>query len=109
MFETNGNADQTGCNAHCLLLRRREFGMGGRGWVSCNGTAIAKVICHRDHFQCIQECTAAIEAAFDIEGEDTTAIFHLLFCDRILRMIFQERVFYPAKPGMALQSFRKMK
>jgi hypothetical protein len=92
VFESYGNADEAGADAYGGAFFGREFGVGGAGWMGGNAAGVAEVSGEGEHFEAVEEFLAGQEAAFQFEADDSAAVVHLSFCDRVLGVAGQEGV-----------------
>ena len=92
VFESYGNTDETWADAYSSAFFGREFGVGGAGGVGSDTAGVAEVGGEGEHFEVVEELLAGLEAASQFEAYDATAVMHLFFCDRVLRVAGQEGV-----------------
>ena len=103
MFEPYGDADKAGADADGGAFFGREFGVGGAGGVGGNATGVAEVSGEGEHFQAVEEFLAGLEAAFQFETDDSAAVVHLFFCDRVLGVAWQEGIAERGDGGVGLE------
>jgi len=93
MFEADRDADEAGGDIDGCSFFGGQLCVCGTGGMGGDAAGVAKVGGKGEHFQVVEETTAAFETAFQFEADDAAAVVHLPAGNVVLGVAGEKGIF----------------